>query len=111
MKGTLMSKSSRLSLLLLLCVSGCTLFSKGHTHAEYDLAAHKMVMTKAAKSEQYALYVNNDPIPAAVQILKKGEMLGFEQNDEERIRAVAGDYSTILPRGATVAKWSPLAMH
>ena len=104
-----MSKSSRLCLLFLLCVSGCTFFSKGHTHAEYDLAAGKMVMTQAVKEGQYALYVNNDPIPGVVQILKKGEKLGFEQNDEGRIRAVAGDYSTILPRGTTVAKWSPLA--
>ena len=106
-----MLKSSRLSLVLLLCVSGCTLFSKGHTHADYDLTTHKMVMTKAAKAGEYVLSVNNDPIPAAVKILKQGEMLGFEQNDEGRIRAVAGDYSTILPRITTVAKWSPLAKH
>jgi hypothetical protein len=106
-----MSKSSRLSLVLLLCVSGCTMFSKGHTHVEYSQSIGKLVMTRAAKAGEYSLYVNDDPIPGAVQLLKKGEMLGFEQNDEGRIRAVAGEYSTILPRNVKDARWTPQPKH
>ena len=87
-----------------LCVGGCTMFSKGHTHVEYAQDNPKLVMTVAAKDGNYALYVNDDPIPRVVQTLKQGEQFGFEKNDEERIRAVAGPYATILPRGATKAQ-------
>lgn len=95
--------------LFILILGGCTMFSKGHTHVEYAQTNPKLVMTVAAKAGDYALYVNDDPIPRVVQTLKKGEQLGFEKNDEGRIRAVAGTYSTILARNAVKAKWTPLA--
>lgn len=103
-----MSKAPRLVALLMLCVGGCAVFSKGHTHAEYDKATNQMTMTVASRAEQYALYVNNEPIASVVQDVKKGQPLGFSRTEEGRIRAVAGDYSTVLPRTATIARWTPM---
>ena len=103
-----MSKAMRWSALLICCVSGCTFLSKGQTHAEYNHSSNSPAMTVAAQSGRYALYVGDDPIACCVQILKKGEPLGFERNDEGRIRAVAGNYSATLPKNLMMAKWVPL---
>jgi hypothetical protein len=99
----------RWSALLVFYLSGCTFFSKGQTHAEYSRSAGAPVMTVAARPGRYALYVGEDPITCAVFVLKKGEPFGFERNDDGRIRAVAGAYSTTLPRSVTNARWMPVA--
>lgn len=94
-------------LALVFLLSGCTFFSKGHTHVEYNAASTKIIMTRTKVAGQYALFIGDDPIPSAVQLLKKGETFGFEKNDEGRIRAVAGTYSTVLPGGTRIAVWKP----
>jgi hypothetical protein len=108
MKGTRMPKPVRSIALLAICLSGCAFFTKAHTHVVYTRASNKLTVTHVAKSGQYALYIDNDSIPAVVQLLKKSQRFGFEENDEGRIRAIAGDYATVLPRDTKAAQWKPL---
>ena len=102
-----MLRVSRCAPLLVLCLGGCMLFEKGQTHAEFEQKTNILVMTVASQDGQYALYVDNDPVPSVVVSVKKGQPMGFDRTEEGRIRAVAGTFSTQLPKTAATARWAP----
>src|SRR4051812_15323816 len=101
-----MSARSGVSLAILiasLCLTGCGA-QKGMTMVKYE-KGHENAMTTAPHDGEYALFTMTDLTPQVVQPLKKGDSLGFEPADNGQTRAVAGTYSTILPKSTMKAYW------
>jgi hypothetical protein len=91
-------------LVLALAMTGCGL-QKGETRATYKRGDTQVVKTTAPRDGDYALYTASSRTPVVVQLLHKGDPLGFEKNEDGRVRAIAGTYSTTLDSGTVEAYW------
>jgi hypothetical protein len=91
------------TLFVALCLAGCGM-QKGETRVKYE-KGHEPTMTTAGHDGDYALFTMTDMTPQIVKPLKAGDRMGFETADNGQVRAIAGDYSTLLPSSTQKAYW------
>ena len=87
----------------LFVVSGCGA-QKGATQIKYE-KGQDVQMISAPEDGKYALFTMTDVTPHVVKGLQRGEQLGFERINENQVRAIAGDYSKVLPTSTAKAYW------
>jgi hypothetical protein len=93
-----------LTAMLMLFLVGCAGAQKGETQIKYE-SGHQAKIIAAPETGKYALYTMTDMTPQVVKRLEKGEQLGFEKTDDGQARAIAGDYSLVLPKSTKAAYW------